>query len=513
MIAIMIKKIYTQIQEQKHISFEDLFKLNSQEIPTKPELGALLRTLENEKSIFQFAGDYYDLAQFEDVEGYVQWNLTGFCWLSDTNDMNEWGISFNPNDDLLSIYNKREAQYGSFIKGKKVNIEDRTFTVITSSEIKENVKLISVYQEPRKEWVVLNSGTGFSFKTEELNIPHGEVAIFNLLDHKKIEHLGNIKDFGIESKIIELLGEIKKAPKANFTELDNKNLKKVNKSFYTIDSLYTKDIDDAIWIEEDKDNYKLYVAIADVSSYVKPGDAQDLHARQSCSSFYLPHDTIHMLDSQLAENFCSLNPGVSKQAMVCEMLFDKMGKLLEKDFYQAEILSHARLTYSDVDKMINGINPSESLIFKNGIIENYKSLEDNFQIINSLKALENFALTQERKNEKPYWVVEQPEFHIGENGKIDFLYPKEEGETSQKMVESAMLATNIAAAQFVFEKYPQIGMFRNQYKPEENEFPKPAFYDFNNEGHWGLQTDFYTHFTSPIRRYCDLLVQIGRAHV
>lgn len=192
--------------------------------------------------------------------------------------------------------------------------------------------------------------------------------------------------------------------------------------------------------------------------------------------------------------------------MICEMDFDENGKMLDREFYVANIVSHARLTYDDVDRVINNENPIESLVLENNNLIPFRNIKESKFLVDNLSLLSKFSKTQERNIEKSYWVVEQPEYHLGENGKIDFLYPKDERNPSQLMVESSMLAANIAAAQFIHEKYPEIGMFRNQFKPEEKELPKPAFYDFNNQGHWGLQTDFYTHFTSPIRRYCDLLV-------
>lgn len=513
----MINTIYTQIQLKEQISFDELFKQNSEKIPTKQELGALLRALENEHKVFQYSGNYYDLSKYENIEGYVQWNLTGFCWLSEKNEMNSWGITFDPNDNLLSIYNKREAFFGHFIQGKKITLEDKEFVYVTSGTPSQEVNLIAHYHKVRNEWTVINSGNTFSFRLLENKegnheFEHGTVALFKSQDnqlksYRFIENLGNLQDYGMESKIIRLLSEIKEAPESNFA-IQHNNLPLLNKPFYTIDSLYTKDIDDAIWIEKNSHNncYKLYVAIADVSSFVLPNDIQDQHAREACTSFYLPHETIHMLDRKLAEDFCSLNPGVKKQSMVCEMDFDQSGILLNKQFYQAEILSHARLTYEDVDKMIENINPQDSLYLQNGHVEKLLSYDANQDVLNSLKLLFEFSQTQNRQDERDYWVLESTEYMLNEQGKIDHLYEKEESAPSQKMVESAMLAANISAAQFIFEKYPQFGMFRNQYKPEDNTFPKPAFYDFNNQGHWGLKTEFYTHFTSPIRRYCDLLV-------
>lgn len=518
----MINTLYNQIQTQEKATFDQLFHKNSASIPTKPELGALLRTLENEGKIFQLGNLYYDLAQFPDIEGYAQWNLTGFCWLSESNDMNAWGISFNPDDNLLSIYNKRDAHFGHYIQGKKVQIEDREFVYITSSKPTQDYKVIANYNKARNEWVILNSATNFMFKSNETYLSHfknsnneneienGQVATFvKTIDSQSYtfeRDLGNIQNFGIESEIISLLADIKEAPKADFKEIFNSKIKEVNKPFYTIDSIHTKDIDDAIWIEKDKEDYRLWVAIADVSSYVRPGDLQDIHASQTCSSFYLPHKTIHMLNSELAEKYCSLSPGIKKQSMVCEMLFDADGNLKAKDFYPAQILSHARLTYSDVDKLIDGMNPQESVVYKYNTTQKMLSIDDNKEITQSLAILDAFSQTQARTDERDYWVVEAAEYQLGEDGKIDRLYIKDESAKSQKMVETAMLAANICAAQFLYEKYPQFGMFRNQVEPPKDEFPKPAFYDVSNEGHWGLKTKFYTHFTSPIRRYCDLLV-------
>jgi exoribonuclease R len=502
----MIKIIYEQIQAMDSITFDELFQKNSSDISTKQELGTILRTLENEKKIFQYSNNYYDLEKFTDIDGYVQWNLTGFCWLSDTNSMNEYGISFNSNDNLLPIYNKKEALYGTYINGKKITIDDKEFVFITTSKPTQDIKLIATYQKVRNEWIILNSGTNFNFRNSLENINNGQVAIFNSNEHKLIELIGNINEFGIESKIITILANIKDAKKSTDFPIPEKDIIKLEQPFYTIDSLNTKDIDDAIYIEENQHGFHLIVGIADVSSYVLPNDEQDLQAQQSCSSMYLPHDTIHMLDRELAENHCSLTPGVYKRTMICDMQFDTSGVMLNKKFYCADIISHARLTYSDVDKIIDNINPQESLLYKEGKIQKLNTYNEDSKIFNSLKTLQKFSETQKRIEEQNYFTIEQTEYHLGENGKIEYLYIKHESTASQKMVESAMLSANIAAAKFLNEEYSNFGLFRNQIEPEPNEFPKSAFYDTNNKGHWGLNTEHYTHFTSPIRRYCDLLV-------
>jgi exoribonuclease R len=508
--------IYTQIQENKNIGFDTLFQNNSSAFATKAELGTVLRELESDKKIFQFANAYYDLAAFADIEGYVQWNMNGFCWLSDTDNSNQWAVSFNPDENLLSVYNKREAFPGSLIKGKKIVLEeDKEFVFITETTPSKDFQMIASYNAKLNHWISLNSSTIFTFSADNVTAVHDDIAIFDFKADSKAYHyqktLGNRQENGIESQIIALLADLQYAPQdtlASDTSLDNviATLPVLNKPFYTIDSKYTNDIDDAIYIEKNNEQYTLWVAIADVSSYVKPGDELDIHAQKNCTSFYLPHQTIHMLARQLAENWCSLNVGQARSAMICKMDFDATGEMLTHEFFQSNITSHARLTYEDVDKMVEGRHPDESYIFKHGHVEKMTDLLAYPQITQSLHVLEEFSVLKNRHQDKNYFVVEQPEYHLGENGKIDYLYEKEESTISRKMVESAMLSANIAAARFIYEKYPSFGMFRNQYEPPAEERPKPAFYHFNNEGHWGLQTEFYTHFTSPIRRECDLIV-------
>lgn len=511
----MKNTIYTKIQENKQINFDDLYKLCTELVTSKQELGQQLRLLENEKQIFQYNNNYHDLNSYPNIEGYAQWSLNGFCWLEDKNTANQFGISYNTSDDLMSIYNKKDTFYGNYIKGKQITEGEKTFVIVTQSDPIMDVKVIATYEEFKNQWVIINSNTSFTIPNTLEAIKNGDISLFNFSalngSYQFTENIGNKADYGIESKLIEMLTDIQAAPKSDFKEVASCN-KKLDKQFYTIDSTSTSDIDDAIHIEKTNDGYKVYVAIADVSSYVKPGDVQDLHAAENCTSFYLPHHVTHMLDRQLAEKFCSLNVGETKTALVCEMDFDQQGKMLSKDFYQAQITTAARLSYDDVDKIIQNLNPVESFLFKHNVVQKFTQLDEAKDIVNSLKILETFSTLNPRHQERNYFIVENPEFHLDENGKVDYLYIRDESAPSQKMVESAMLAANVAAAEYIHENDPdfdslkQSGMFRNQSAPVGQDKPKPASYGEVNSGHWGLQTDFYTHFTSPIRRYCDLVV-------
>ena len=504
-------KIYDIVKNNKIISFDDLFQNLIQDNVTnsKQELSQYLRILESEKNIFQYSGSYYDLNGFEHVEGFPQWNLNGFCWLENSDLSNPYGITFNSNENLLTVFNKRDLGYGCFIKGKRIDLEERSFVYVTESTPVNNKKIIGTVNLEKNKIFSLNSNLNYSFTIpDSYKFNQDDIVIFNSQDFSLIEVIGNKKDKGIEDKIITLLSNLQEAPESSFESIVKSN-KKLDKPFYTIDSPYTSDIDDAIFTEAfpDKNEMKLYVAIADVSSYVKPGDVQDNHAKEQCSSFYLANKTIHMLDKKLAEKFCSLNVGEARSSMVCELTYKlDSGELLSSQFYQAEIKSKARLTYDDVDRIINGINPQESFLFKNGNVEKFNQLEQSKDIVQSLEVLRQFTEQNKRINVRDYWIVETPEYVLGEDGKISYLKYRDENVLSQKMVETAMLSANIAAAEFIYKNYPVIGLFRNQTEPENGKRPKPATYGGDNSGHWGLKTPFYTHFTSPIRRYCDLMV-------
>jgi ribonuclease R len=501
-------QIYYAIETHKNINFDDLFKYSLEQKITssKQELGQYLRILENEQHILQFSGQYYNLHAFEDITGFPQWNMNGFCWLESKDISNDYGITFNPNEKLLSVFNKRNLGYGEEILGKKITLEDREFVYILDSRPGLNKKIIGVIDKNKQRVVSLNSNLNYQFQlNSELNYENDDIVIFNSNDFSVISKIGNKNDKGIEAKIIKLLADIKSAPDSEIKEIALPKLK-LNLPFYTIDSIHTSDIDDAIYIKPFNGGFKLYVGIANVSAYVEKDDIQDKHAQMVCSSNYLPLETVHMLSRNLAEVYCSLNVGEKKSSVVCELTFDADKKIIDKKIYEAEIISQARLTYDDVERILQGLNPQESLLYKNNLIQKFSNLDDSKEIIESLNVLKDFANQHKRVNDKSYWVVEMPEYHLGENGKVDYLYYQDENSISQKMVETAMLSANIAVAEFLHENYPGFAMFRNQTKPLETERPKSATYDTENNGHWGLQTEFYTHFTSPIRRYCDLLV-------
>ncbi len=499
----MNETLYLQIQQFPASSFNQLYDLNKDTIVSKQELGNLLRELEADKKILFYKNSYYDLSPYPVVEGYAQWTMTGFCWFSDKEESNDYGITFDSSKDLTSIYNKRDAFYGSKILGKDITIGDHRFIYVTDSQPTKTIKALAVFNDHWNQWTILNSNLNFSFRNKGgLGLPkNNEVCLFETIDGKEFsfkEDLGNMSFFDMDSFIIQKIAHITESEASNVDVtpfLKQKFAVTLDKPFYTIDSIHTKDIDDAIYIEKDDNDFILYVAIADVSAYIEKDSDLDNHAFSMASSFYLPQKTIHMVNRELSEGLCSLNGGVPKKTMVCSMRITPDGEVTDSHFSEEVIVSSARLTYNDVDRLLKKEDALESTFY-----------DSNDEIVESLNFLNAFAKTQGKNHHSHEWLFNFPEYKLGENGKIDYLYLENEEAPSQKMVASAMLAANTATAKFLEESYPNLGLFRNQIAPLNGEKPTSASYSENNEGHWGLGVDFYTHFTSPIRRYCDLVV-------
>lgn len=318
--------------------------------------------------------------------------------------------------------------------------------------------------------------------------------------------------------------------------------------FVTIDGEDARDFDDAVYCEPRSTGWKLYVAIADVSYYVRPGSALDKEAYQRGNSVYFPARVIPMLPEALSNNLCSLNPNVDRLVMVCEMNIQPDGRISKFTFHEAVIKSHRRLTYTQVHRMME---------------KNDRRMREQFTDV--VPHLENlyalYRVLVQSRNKRGAIDFDMPETRIvyGQDKKIEKIVPYERFE-SHKVIEECMLCANISAAKFL-EKYEQPGLYRVHEGPKQerledlrrflNEIglkmvthraPVPAdyasllrkvqerpdahmiqtmmlrsmsqaVYSPDNRGHFGLSYDAYTHFTSPIRRYPDLLVHRAIKHI
>jgi ribonuclease R len=315
-----------------------------------------------------------------------------------------------------------------------------------------------------------------------------------------------------------------------------KNLRSLN--FITIDGATAKDFDDAIYVEQNARGFLLYVAIADVSHYVKIGTAIDEEAYVRGNSVYFPNFVIPMLPEVLSNGLCSLNPHVPRLALVAEMQMDFTGVVTHSDFYEAVIESKARVTYGEAQEVIDG-NPVEKLKHVHAEI---------------LRASDLAKILMAKRFREGSLDLEIPEVEIvldGSGVPVDMI--KSERLFAHRLIEEMMLAANVAVATFLsskdipalyriheppnaealslLERYlwnfgsqidMQAGKLQKRLTRALQDFDgKPeaqilniltlrsmsqAKYSPNNLGHFGLGFEFYTHFTSPIRRYPDLIV-------
>ena len=309
----------------------------------------------------------------------------------------------------------------------------------------------------------------------------------------------------------------------------------------TIDGEDARDFDDAVYCEPlDNGGYRLIVAIADVSSYVKEQSPLDQEAWQRGTSVYFPNNVIPMLPEVLSNGLCSLKPKVNRLCFVCDMEIDKDGEIDSYDFYQAVMFSHARLTYTQVSALIEG-NSEES-----GIDESLQPA------ISNLYYLSKKLGARRRQSGAIEFEIPEPIIIFDEERKIERVEARVRND-AHRLIEECMLAANICAS-LMLDNSDVTGIYRVHDAPDEDriadakvflrqfkllmdggEQPTPkdfskviaqiddpltskivqtallrsmkqARYDVENSGHFALNFDSYTHFTSPIRRYPDLLV-------
>jgi len=302
--------------------------------------------------------------------------------------------------------------------------------------------------------------------------------------------------------------------------------------FVTIDGETARDFDDAVFCRREGKGFRLWVAIADVSHYVRHGDALDVEARERGTSVYFPRRVIPMLPEKLSNGLCSLNPQADRLAMACEMEITPSGEVSGYKFYPAVIRSHARLTYTEAWERLSSKTAKEHLAV----------LYDVFKVLLGQR---------ERRGAIDFETVET-RMLFDARGKIEKIVPEPRND-AHRLIEECMLAANVCAGNFVAEHaHPVLYRVHDVPSAEKvsalraflaelglqlpgGEIPRPADYaqllqrirkrpDFallqtillrslkqavyspNNAGHFGLAFDAYVHFTSPIRRYPDLLV-------
>ncbi len=315
-----------------------------------------------------------------------------------------------------------------------------------------------------------------------------------------------------------------------------KNIRHLN--LITIDGATARDFDDAVFVENTQRGFRLLVAIADVSHYVRPGTAIDKDAYERGTSVYFPNFVVPMLPEILSNGLCSLNPHVPRLALVADMQMDFQGEIQSAEFYEAVIESKARVTYGEAQEVIDGAD-----------VEKLRHVKAEI-----LRASDLAKILMAKRFREGSLDLEIPEMQMvldGSGNPVDLI--RSERLFAHRLIEEMMLSANVAVARYFHEKEIP-ALYRIHESPNEDmikilekylttfggrvqisggklqkkltkalqEFGgrpeaqvlniltlrsmSQAKYSANNVGHFGLGFDFYTHFTSPIRRYPDLIV-------
>ncbi|MEL4890261.1 ribonuclease R [Xanthomonas protegens] len=309
----------------------------------------------------------------------------------------------------------------------------------------------------------------------------------------------------------------------------------------TIDGADAKDFDDAVFCESNADGFRLVVAIADVSHYVRPGTPLDTEAVKRATSVYFPGFVVPMLPETLSNGICSLNPKVDRMCFVCDMQIDRQGEVAGARFYEAVMNSHARLTYEQVWQ---AVGEKDEQVRKDvaAVLPQLERLHQLYQILAKARARRGAI---EFETAEVRFVLD----NTGEVTQAGMLVRND----AHKLIEECMIAANVAAARYLLEthipapfrvherppesKYADLLEFLKEFKlslpawskvvpgdytkllKKVRERPDAALlesvllrsqsmavYSPDNAGHFGLALEAYAHFTSPIRRYPDLLV-------
>ena len=311
----------------------------------------------------------------------------------------------------------------------------------------------------------------------------------------------------------------------------------------TIDGEDARDFDDAVFCQKQGKGWKLWVAIADVSYYVRPKSALDTEAYNRGNSVYFPNRVVPMLPEKLSNGLCSLNPQVDRLCMVCEITLSAKGKMTDYQFYEAVMNSHARLTYNKVAKILEK---------DTALCERYASLVPHLQDLHDM--YQALVKARRQRGAIEFETIES-KFIFNALGRIERIEPVVRND-AHKIIEECMILANIASANFM-AKHQEPALYRIHAVPSEEKLmafrsflaecglslsggnkPTPmdyaqlleqikqrpdheliqtmllrsmsqAVYSADNIGHFGLALEEYAHFTSPIRRYPDLTLHRG----
>lgn len=520
------------------------------------EIYKTLVKLENDFLVIRKSGDkIYSLKKLNLYLGFLEIKRKGFGFVK-TPDFDV----FIKKDDLNGAINKDKVLVKLLKSTSKENPEGYVYRVlqhgydlIVGNIILEDNKyylkpddttlnfLIRIMDKNLNGAIVGHKVLVYIVETNyEENIIYGKVkTIIGYINDVGIDILSIVYKYGFNPEFSK--DSIKQAKNYLKEELVlNNRVDLRDKLTITIDGKDAKDLDDAISLEfNEKNNRVLYVSIADVSYYVKEKSALDQDALARGTSVYLVDRVVPMLPQQLSNGICSLLPDVDRYTQTCKMEFDDKGNIISYDIFESMINSKSRCNYDDVNDLIAGRPTNYSEDLKNMLLEmNVLSLQ--IQANKTKKGMLNF-------------IIPEPKIIVDKKGKVLEIQIRKQ-DAAEKLIESFMVIANESVASHIYwmqrpfiyrvhdkpnpEKMQSflkfISVFNIKFrgdlenlrpkdiqkildeinKKEENKFfdtlllrsMSKAIYDNINIGHFGLASECYTHFTSPIRRYPDLLV-------
>ncbi|WP_273390995.1 ribonuclease R [Actinobacillus porcinus] len=559
----ILQVIREQNQPMKRDELLNIFGIQDEE--RAEGIRRRLRAMENDGQLVFTKRQCYALPEKLDLlKGTVIGHHDGYGFLQLENSRNEKDL-FIPNTQMQRV------MHGDFVLAQKSGFDRRG---------RQEVRIVRVLESRKKEIVgrfFLEDGIGYVVPDDsrigrDILVPNesrmgarmGQVVVVALRPRTAsfsapvgdiIEILGDNMAKGMEVEIAirnhdiphQFPPAVEKAVK-KFSEEVPEDAKQGRVDLrdlplVTIDGEDARDFDDAVHCRKEKNGWRLWVAIADVSYYVRLRSALDAEARNRGNSVYFPNRVIPMLPEILSNGLCSLNPQVDRLCMVCEMQLSNKGQLKSYEFYEAVMNSHARLTYTKVAKILDG---DEELR------QRYAGLVPHLEELHAM--YKSLLAARHQRGAIDFETIES-KFIFNEMGRIERIEPVERND-AHKIIEECMILANISAANFM-ERHQEPALYRIHAGPSEEKLTafraflselgltleggmKPttadyakllvqvkersdheliqtmllrslsqAVYNADNIGHFGLALEEYAHFTSPIRRYPDLTLHRG----
>lgn len=518
------------------------------------KLNKILLEMKKEHLIFQNAKkEFLTIEQAGMIVGKLSINRSGMGFIDDEKKgsykIDQKDLQTAMNGDIVVIQRLKKSFWAKVIAIKQRAL-DKLVGTIDTSNIKhifipddDRLKAHNIYFSYPKDFMPIDGLKVLVHITR-----YGKPLFVNL-----VKVIGHKDDPGVDISSIlasynipltfpeDVMQDIKKLAKKVYKKQLNgrKDLRQM--PFITIDGDHSKDFDDALTVKKRKNGYHLWVAIADVSTYVKAGSALDKEAQKRSFSTYVIDRVVPMLPHELSNGLASLNPHQDRLTITCEMFINKQGNIVDYEIYPAVINSFARMTYNVVNQILKG---------------DKKKKKEHHSLVKLLQNLWACSLVirhnREQKGAIEFSTLES-EVEVDEKGKAIAIYPRQR-DIAEKMVEDCMIAANVSVANYmskhnipcIYRIHEKPGMekmncfkqvattlgetfnyVKNDIKPKDIQkflssikddkevmllnnlllrSMQKAKYDIENKGHFGLAEDNYLHFTSPIRRYPDLIV-------